>query len=107
MSNEKTTNPNEPAPVDAIGGATPATGGKRKPPAMPRPGQLVVSLPQAAAMLGISQSEARRWERMGLMPPLVKLPTRGTGRARRLYFRTADIEAMIDRSTAGAGAGGR
>lgn len=100
MSNTKTTEAPAPAPVDAIGGAAPA-----KDNAAPAP--LIVSLPKVAAMLGQSQSEVRRWERMGLMPPLVKLPTRGTGRARRLYWRAADIVAMVDRLTAGAGAGGR
>lgn len=60
------------------------------------PAALIVSLPQAARMLGQSQTEVRRWERLGKMPPLVRLPTRGTGKARRLYWRTRDIVAMVE-----------
>ena len=112
MNEQGTTNANEPAApapdaVDAPApakGETPAPAAKRAPAkGKPAPAPLVVSLTEAAGMLGQSPTEVRRWERMGAMPPLVKLPTRGTGKARRLYWRTADIVSMVDGLTASAG----
>ena len=86
-----------PAPRSSEPPAPVAQTGKPKREEPAAPARLTVSLPQAAAMLGVSQSEVRRWERMGQMPPLVRLPTRGTGKARRLYWRTADIVEMVNR----------
>lgn len=80
-----------PAATDACEAGAAKAGAKAIDPAA-----LIVSLPQAARMLGQSQTEVRRWERMGKMPPLVRLPTRGTGKARRLYWRTRDIVTMVE-----------
>ena len=91
-----------PAPQSSEPRAPVAQTGKPKGKDTPAPAPfmpLIASLPQVAIMLNQSQSQVRRAERMGLMPPLVRLPTRGTGKARRLYWRTADIVEMVNRLT--------
>lgn len=90
MSNEKTTNPNEPAPVDAIGGATPAKG--KPAPAAP----WLLSLAQVAEAVGRSYHEVDRWNKRGLMPPPVYLPSgRGTGERKSPSFLADEIRDWL------------
>lgn len=82
---------------DAIGGtdaeAPAGKPGGKPPPAAP----WLLSLAQVAEAVGRSYHEVDRWNKRGLMPPPVYLPSgRGTGGRKSPSFKAAEILAWIE-----------